>query len=57
MNFYCQLEQTVVLRHSYELVLKLAQENLTCDAIPLRLDDWLYQMPWNSQVEFQGWPR
>ena len=57
MNFYCQLEQTVVLRHGYELVLKLAQENLTCEAIPLRLDDWLYQMPWNSQVEFQGWPR
>lgn len=52
-NFYNQLEQTAfVLRHSYELVLKLTQKNLTYEAFPIMLGDQLYQMSWNSQVEF-----
>ena len=55
MNFYHRPEQTgFVLRRSYELVLKLAQKNLTGEAFPITLDDHLYQMPWNSEVEFQG---
>ena len=48
-----QLEQMAfVLRHRYELVLKLAQKNLTCEAFPIMLGDLLYQMSWKSQVEF-----
>ena len=55
MNFYYQLKQAgFVLRHSYELVLKLAQKNLTCEAFPIMLGDLLYQMSWKSQVDFQG---
>ena len=28
-----------------------------CAAFPMTLGDRLYQMPSNSPVEFQGWPR
>ena len=55
MNFYHQLEETAfVLRHSYELLLKLSQKNVTCEAFPITLGDPLYQMPRNIQVQFQG---
>ena len=54
MNFHHEHEQTAfVLRHSYELILKLTQKNSTFEAFPVTLGDRLYQIPRNSQVEFQ----
>ena len=54
-NLYHQLGQTAfVLKHNYELILKLAQKNLTCEAFPIQLGDRLYQVPCNSQLKFQG---
>ena len=55
MNFYYQLEQSAfVLRDSNELVLRLAQKNLTCKAFPL--GGIFYERLWNSEVKFPRLP-